>query len=80
MSFRCAGPECQHYLLKADLTMSKPQEGIRPRYSGLRVQGTATSPLSTIDFIVTKKKGTVNLTQIPLFPFFKSMSYVNEPY
>lgn len=25
----------------------RPREGIQPRYSGLRVQGTATSPLST---------------------------------
>ena len=35
------------------LTMAEPQEtrpraGIRPRYSGLRVQGTASSPSSTI--------------------------------
>ena len=44
---RCAGPECQHHFHKADLEATPPRVGIRPRYSGLRVQGTATSPLST---------------------------------
>ena len=63
MSFHCAGPKCQHHLLKADLTISRPQEGIRPRYSGLRVQGTATSPLSTITFTLTKKIKIVNVIQ-----------------
>lgn len=49
--FRCAEPGRQHHLQGADLTETKPQEGIRSRYSGLRVQGTATSPLSTANLI-----------------------------
>lgn len=44
---RCAGPECQHHFHEAVLETTSPRMGIRPRYSGLRVQGTATSPLST---------------------------------
>jgi hypothetical protein len=52
MSFRCAGPRCQHHLLKADLTAMGPRKGIQPRYSGLRVQGTATSPPSTAMLLI----------------------------
>ncbi len=49
----CAGPKHQHQSTKADHTVVIPQMGIRPRYSGLRVQGTATSPLSTALIIIT---------------------------
>jgi len=44
---RCARPDRQRHLLGADPTETKPRAGIRPRCSGLRVQGTATSPSST---------------------------------
>jgi|SRR5690625_2620514 len=53
MGFCCAGPERQHQSVKADHKAASPQMGIQPRYSGLRVQGTATSPLSTASFIIT---------------------------
>ncbi len=46
-SFRCAGPNLHRHLLKPDLTEIFLCPGIPPRYSGLRVQGTATSPSST---------------------------------
>src|SRR5699024_7514668 len=48
----CAGPGRQHQSLEADLKDGQPRMGIRPRYSGLRVQGTATSPLSTAIIII----------------------------
>ncbi len=51
MGFRCVEPKCQHHLLRSDLTVTKPREGIQSRYSGLRVQGTATSPPSTANWI-----------------------------
>jgi len=43
----CEGPGRQRLKTAAVLTPPTPQAGIRPRYSGLRVQGTATSPSST---------------------------------
>src|SRR5690625_1688897 len=49
----CAGPERQHHSLKADHKIASPRVGIQPRYSGLQVQGTATSPLSTTTLIIT---------------------------
>jgi hypothetical protein len=42
-------PACPAVLLTAD-----PRKGIQPRYSGLRVQGTASSPSSTTGAIVTE--------------------------
>ena len=48
MSFRCVGPNRQRHLLEADLTIEMPGPGIRSCYSGLQVQGTATSPSSTV--------------------------------
>jgi len=48
----CAGPKRQHHSLKADLKVDSPQVGIQSRYSGLRVQSTATSPPSTALFII----------------------------
>ena len=36
-----------------------PREGIRPRYSGLRVQGTAGSPSSTAEDMLAQEGGCV---------------------
>ena len=60
-TYRCFLPDLTEFVarplrraqLSAPLTMDKPQKtrpraGIQPRYSGLRVQGTASSPSSTI--------------------------------
>ena len=44
---RCTRPGPQRHLQAPDPKAMRPREGIQPRYSGLRVQGTATSPLST---------------------------------
>jgi hypothetical protein len=44
---RRAGPGYQRRLPRAVPTVPEPRAGIRPRYSGLRVQGTASSPSST---------------------------------
>ncbi len=52
MGFCCAGPKRPHQFLKADHKVALPQMGIQPRYSGLRVQGTATAPLSTALYII----------------------------
>ena len=43
----CAGPDRPCHPHKPGPTGKKPRAGVRPRYSGLRVQGTATSPSST---------------------------------
>ena len=42
-----AGPSLQHRLAKAVPKSSRPRAGVQPRYSGLRIQGTASSPPST---------------------------------
>lgn len=55
MDSHCAGPRLQRHLLKADPTAYEPREGIQPRWSGLRVQGTATSPSSTANIIILSK-------------------------
>jgi len=47
-NFRCAGPNYHHCLPEADLTRLFLSTGIPPCYSGLQVQGTATSPSSTV--------------------------------
>ena len=47
VAFRCAGPGYQRYLSRAVPAVPRPRAGIQPRYSGLRVQGTASSPSST---------------------------------
>ena len=44
---RRAGPDYQHHLPRSVPPEPGPRAGIRPRYSGLRVQGTASSPPST---------------------------------
>ena len=36
-----------------------PREGIRPRYSGLRVKGTAGSPSSTAEDMLAQEEGCV---------------------
>ncbi len=46
MSLRRTGPGLQHHLPGADPKNAQPGAGIQPRYSGLRVQGTAISPSS----------------------------------
>ena len=45
--FRRAGPSFRRRLPEAVPRNHRPQEGIQSRYSGLRVQGTASSPFST---------------------------------
>ena len=45
----CEGPGLRHHLPWADSTTTSLGAGIRPRYSGLRVQGTARSPSSTTE-------------------------------
>jgi hypothetical protein len=60
VGFYCAGPKRQHQFLEADHKIIVPRMGIQPRYSGLRVQGTATSPLSTALIIITIKKRKCN--------------------
>ena len=45
--FRCARPGFHCHLQRADPTGKKPLKGIKPCFSGLQVQGTATSPPST---------------------------------
>jgi hypothetical protein len=44
---RRAGPGPQRRLSKAVPAELRPRAGVQPRYSGLRVQGTASSPSST---------------------------------
>lgn len=44
---RCAGPSHLRHLTGPGPKRKRPRVGVRPRYSGLRVQGTATSPSST---------------------------------
>src|SRR5690625_3892540 len=63
----CAGPERQHQFLKADHKVASPRLGIQPRYSGLRVQGTATSPLSTTITIITIWNGKCNELLLVIF-------------
>ncbi len=50
---RRAGPGHQRHLSGAVPTTPRPRAGIQPRYSGLRVQGTASSPSSTTASIVS---------------------------
>ena len=49
---RRTGPNHQRHLAKQSRQPSSPRRGIRPRYSGFRVQGTASSPSSTTKRIV----------------------------
>ena len=44
---RRAGPDYQHYFPGTVPAAPRPRAGVQPRYSGLRVQGTASSPSST---------------------------------
>jgi len=48
----CIEPNYQHRLAKTRLPGRKPQAGVQPRYSGFRVQGTASSPPSTAQFMM----------------------------
>jgi len=45
--FRRAGPDSQYKLLLPEEDSLSPRIGIKPRWSGLRVEGTANSPPST---------------------------------
>ena len=47
MASCCTGSTPQHYLPVPYTAQGSPRPGIPPRYSGLRVQGTANSPPST---------------------------------
>ncbi len=59
----CAGPNCQHHLHQASPTNACLTVSLRPRSSGLQVQGTATSPPSTakLTFLVLFKFNTASL-------------------
>jgi len=52
MGFCCAGPMRQHHSLKADPKTVTPEAGIQSRCSGLRVQGAASPPPSTVTHII----------------------------
>ena len=57
---RRAGPGHQHCLPRTVPAAPRPRAGIRPRYSGLRVQGTASSPSSTtVGHVITITSGPV---------------------
>jgi hypothetical protein len=56
MSLRRTGPGLQHHLPGANPENARPGAGIKPRYSGLRVQGTATSPSSTAKSIKWRRE------------------------
>ena len=55
-----AGPSPQRRLAPAVSSALALKGGIRPRYGGLRVQGTASSPSSTTIKMVAEKKPFVN--------------------
>ena len=60
MASRRAGPDHHHHLPEAVPRVPGPRAGIRPRYSGLRVQGTASSPPSTtVGHRITSARGPV---------------------
>src|ERR1700722_8292965 len=48
----CAGPSRQRRRVRSRPDNAPPRWGIQPRYSGLRVQGTANAPPSATAFIV----------------------------
>jgi len=48
----CIEPDYQRRSAKTNLAGCQPQAGIQPRYSGFRVQGTASSPPSTAQFMM----------------------------
>ena len=50
----CTGPDRQRRGARASIRDAGPREGIQPRWSGLRVQGTAGSPPSTADSMVSR--------------------------
>src|SRR5690606_24721528 len=55
-----AGPDRQRHLPGPDPEGIWPRAGIQPRYSGLRVQGAATSPPSTATAIIAEAPAGVN--------------------
>ncbi len=48
-----------------------PRGGVRPRYSGLRVQGTASSPSSTTNMILPQRVGFCQCARVLLLARFK---------
>jgi len=56
----CIEPDYQRCSAKTNLAGRKPQAGIQPRYSGFRVQGTASSPPSTAQFMMLS----ISFTQV----------------
>ena len=66
----CIEPDYQHRLAKTNLAGREPQTGIQPRYSGFRVQGTASSPPSTAQFMMLPTSVyQVNIRIIGIRPF-----------
>ena len=57
-----AGPSLHRRLAFAVPTRHQPRGGIRPRYSGLRVQGTASSPSSTTKNMIPQPSSFVKQT------------------
>src|SRR5690606_33162672 len=57
ISLRRTGPGPRHYLPGANPEETEPRTGIQPRSSGLRVQGTATSPSSTAKVKMAERVG-----------------------
>jgi hypothetical protein len=55
-----AGPNLHHHLTRQSRPPLSPRGGIRPRYGGLRVQGTASSPSSTTICMLPQNGGLVN--------------------
>ncbi len=54
IALRRARPNLQHRPDKTVPRGKRPREGIQPRYSGLRVQGTAGSPPSTTNWMLAE--------------------------
>ena len=57
---RCVGPDFQRRAISWEAEARRPRPGIQPRCSGLRVQGTASSPPSTASAIVGPCRTSVN--------------------
>jgi hypothetical protein len=60
MAPRRAGPGPQRRLSRAVPAEPRPRAGVQPRYSGLRVQGTASSPSSTTASILPRRRAVVS--------------------
>ena len=72
---RRVGPNSHHHTPRPEVPENQPPGGVQPRWSGLRVQGTANSPLSTASFQNTRNTGTWSRRQIgSAQPFLRRQS------